>query len=108
MPPPLLSYVPISPLQVSTRSDIYSASIMVGEMVSQERPWLHMLEGQIIYHVVFQKERPDLSPRCPPELRELLEQCQDQMPSKRPDASKVLARLQQMRQQADAAGASGA
>lgn len=95
---------------MSTRSNIYSASIMVGEMLSQQRPWQHLLEGQIIYHVVFQKERPDLGPRCPPELKELLGQCQEQMPSKRPDASKVLARLQQMRQQTDhdvAGGISG-
>ncbi len=51
---------------------------------------------QIINKVLYTDMRPELSTdpqRCPPPLRQLLEQCVSKQPERRPTATQVLERL---------------
>ena len=88
--------------RVTVRSDIYSAGILIGEMINGERPWGAVKNVSIMYQVVHQRRRPPLTEdavQCPPSLRQLLLDCVSHEAEKRPTASSVLSRLREIQQE---------
>ncbi|KXZ52738.1 hypothetical protein GPECTOR_8g130 [Gonium pectorale] len=87
---------------ITHRSDIYSLSILLWEMLAGERPWADCLVMELGYKVVRQGRRPPLDAldeeRCPLRLRNLIQQCWEGDPRRRPAAAemvKCLALVQQ-------------
>eukprot|EP01094_Clydonella_sp_ATCC50884_P022511 TRINITY_DN5199_c0_g1_i1.p1 TRINITY_DN5199_c0_g1~~TRINITY_DN5199_c0_g1_i1.p1 ORF type:complete len:889 (-),score=160.18 TRINITY_DN5199_c0_g1_i1:230-2896(-) len=73
----------------SFAADIYSFGMIVWEIVNMKEPFSNLNPTDIVPEVL-SGERPSISPGCQPRLRELIEACWHQEPSKRPAIDQVL------------------
>lgn len=72
-------------------ADLYSYGVVLWELLTQQLPWLqHRM--QTIARLVSQGRRPDIPEdiECPPAYRELMVQCWDQEPSRRPSFAAIV------------------
>ncbi|KXZ47503.1 hypothetical protein GPECTOR_35g941 [Gonium pectorale] len=79
------------------RRDIYAFGIVLWEMLAAQRPWKGSNIIQIAFAVSVHRARPPLDilapERCPPKLRQLIAECWEHDPSRRPAAEEVAKRL---------------
>ncbi|KAG2494936.1 hypothetical protein HYH03_006871 [Edaphochlamys debaryana] len=81
---------------VTDRTDIYALGIIIWEMLAGKRPWQGLKPLLVAYQVAYRSLRPplfELGSRCPPKLRQLIEDCWCQEPKKRPSSQEVVDRL---------------
>eukprot|EP00727_Mastigamoeba_balamuthi_P010571 m51a1_g6136 putative ankyrin repeat-containing protein (1719) ;mRNA; f:243843-250315 len=89
--------------EYTDRSDVYSLSIVLWEMVARaltgeyQRPFAEFpriqFEFQILLQVAKSNLRPTMPQSCPQELAQLITDCWDPAPERRPSAPEVLDRL---------------
>lgn len=78
----------------SSKSDMYSFSIVIWEVLSREIPWSGESKAQqIFYRVVLKGERPHIPSRAPPYLVDMARACWAKEPEKRPTFSSLLAKM---------------
>ncbi|KXZ55801.1 hypothetical protein GPECTOR_2g1351 [Gonium pectorale] len=81
---------------VTDRTDIYALGIIMWEMLAGKRPWQGLKPLLVAYQVAYRSLRPplfELGSRCPPKLRQLIEDCWCQEPKQRPSSQQVVDRL---------------
>ncbi|GLI68385.1 hypothetical protein VaNZ11_012713 [Volvox africanus] len=81
---------------VTDRTDIYALGIIMWEMLAGKRPWQGLKPLLVAYQVAYRSLRPplfELGPRCPPKLRQLIEECWCQESKQRPSSQQVVDRL---------------
>ena len=81
--------------QYTEKTDIYSAGMILYEMMSGSVPYQGVPLKAIPGFVVSGK-RPPIPNSCPPEFKALIEKCWDSDPSKRPTARELLMELEQL------------
>ncbi|KXZ47504.1 hypothetical protein GPECTOR_35g942 [Gonium pectorale] len=78
-------------------ADIYAFGVIIWEMLAGQRPWEGMTTVQIAFALTVQNSRLPLDgltlERCPRKLRQLLTECWDGVPERRPAAEEVAKRL---------------
>ncbi|GIL89229.1 hypothetical protein Vretimale_18576 [Volvox reticuliferus] len=82
------------------QSDLYSLGVLIWAMLSGRRPWQGCSIPAVAYKVAVLGERPPLeqisSRRCPLRLRQLVKQCWDPDPLRRPAAAEMAKELSEM------------
>ncbi|CAK4351831.1 unnamed protein product [Aphanomyces euteiches] len=86
-------------------ADIFSFGMVLSEMDTHEIPYHNvrdeagdaLLEVAIVVKVVVGELRPKLTPTCPPEIREIINDCLQLDPLKRPTAAELVERMSQLR-----------
>ncbi|KAG2432577.1 hypothetical protein HXX76_008921 [Chlamydomonas incerta] len=82
---------------VTHHVDMYALGVMLWEMLSGQRPWTGANMVQIACAVGMRNARPPLAAipegRCPPALQQLIAQCWDVDPARRPAASEAYKEL---------------
>ena len=78
--------------------DVYSFSMCVLELISCKLPWSGLARGAEVPNQVTGGVRPNkqLGSTVDPRMRQLLSDCWDQTPSKRPDFTSIILRLEAM------------
>ncbi|EAR93555.2 tyrosine kinase domain protein (macronuclear) [Tetrahymena thermophila SB210] len=84
--------------QYTIKADVYSYAIVLWEFISRKTPYQKMSTVDIMKNVC-EGKRPGLGPEfipkdCPPSLIDLMKDCWEQDPNKRPDFREVLERLE--------------
>ncbi|KAL4480308.1 hypothetical protein ABPG74_020824 [Tetrahymena malaccensis] len=84
--------------QYTIKADVYSYAIVLWEFISRKTPYKQMSTVDIMKNVC-EGKRPGLGPEfipkdCPPSLIDLMKDCWEQDPNKRPDFREVLERLE--------------
>ncbi|KAG2499789.1 hypothetical protein HYH03_002086 [Edaphochlamys debaryana] len=80
-------------------ADVYALGVMLWAMLTGQVPWEGHSEVQVAVLVALQRKVPPLAPllmrrdRCPPRLFELLAQCWDYEPERRPAAAELAKEL---------------
>ena len=78
----------------TTKSDVYSFGIIIWEVCTRERPYDSINNREtILYRVSVKRERPNIKmmPNDTPEkLKELMEQCLEHEPNKRPSFENII------------------
>jgi len=80
--------------------DIYSFSLILWEMESQEPPWLNLKSSFEIISGVCEGRRPTLN-LISSEKRNLIEKCWDQNPQRRPNFSEIVDELEKLYAQSE-------
>lgn len=78
------------------KADVYSYGIVLWEIICREPPFKTLSPHEIMYRVINNKERPNISiipPDCPKELVAVMVKCWEQDPQHRPDFSDVVRAL---------------
>ncbi|GIL44229.1 hypothetical protein Vafri_1741 [Volvox africanus] len=82
------------------QSDMYSLGVLIWALLSGRRPWQGCSIPAVAYKVVVLGERPPLEQisrrRCPRRLRQLVMQCWDPDPLRRPAAAEMAKELRSM------------
>jgi hypothetical protein len=83
----------------SAKADVYSFAMLCVEILTGEKPYLDdaLTLGKIISSVVDEGRRPKLPWAVPTDLRELIVQCWDEKPERRPDFLQICTRLQMLK-----------
>ncbi|GLC42029.1 hypothetical protein PLESTM_001278300 [Pleodorina starrii] len=87
---------------VSHRTDIFALGVLLWEMLARARPWSRELHIKVALAVSIRGERPPLAAirdRAPPRLCQLVEECWQEDPYRRPAALDIAKRLTVMQQQ---------
>ncbi|KAL4506029.1 hypothetical protein ABPG72_013790 [Tetrahymena utriculariae] len=84
--------------QYTIKADVYSYAIVLWEFISRKTPYQKMSTVDIMKNVC-EGKRPGVGPEfipkdCPPSLIDLMKECWEQDPNKRPDFREVLERLE--------------
>ncbi|GLC37696.1 hypothetical protein PLESTM_000637300 [Pleodorina starrii] len=95
--------------KVTHQADIYSLGVVIAEMLAGERPWEGHTIVQLGVQVALLGKRPTLlqglsSDRCPRKLWQLVYDCWDKDPQRRPAAAEVVKTLILVQQQVGAGG----
>jgi hypothetical protein len=77
-------------------ADVWSAGMLLYEMAECRIPLEGLSYSQVIIAVLFSEIAVDLPPEYPTELRDIVVECLQRDPAKRPTASTVVARLEQV------------
>jgi len=77
-------------------SDIYALGTIFNELASSKPPFYRMGPSVLALKVVMGKERPQISERCSPEFKKIIEKCWAQDPKDRPTAKNILADLERL------------
>eukprot|EP00027_Filamoeba_sp_ATCC50430_P017668 CAMPEP_0168569920 /NCGR_PEP_ID=MMETSP0413-20121227/16440_1 /TAXON_ID=136452 /ORGANISM="Filamoeba nolandi, Strain NC-AS-23-1" /LENGTH=482 /DNA_ID=CAMNT_0008602499 /DNA_START=674 /DNA_END=2122 /DNA_ORIENTATION=- len=80
--------------QYNESADIYSLGIVFWELVTKEDPYIGMDAYQVVFAVATQGIRPTLPSSCPEAFAQLILDCWDEEPQKRPKIDQVLQRLE--------------
>lgn len=95
---PKLALLPLPRVQVAAPADVFSAAVVVAEMLNHAPPWQGCHPMGVVFQLVVQGRRPHISDRhCPTSLRQLLLSCMRRQPCDRPSAVEVLEQLQCIR-----------
>jgi serine/threonine protein kinase len=95
-----ISYVApevITEKKQSFASDIYSIGILMWEISSAQPPFINYEHNYDFAMKIVNGMRPQIVPDTPLEYRNLMEQCWDTDPLKRPDISTLLKEIQEMK-----------
>eukprot|EP01102_Stenamoeba_stenopodia_P005757 TRINITY_DN1648_c0_g1_i1.p1 TRINITY_DN1648_c0_g1~~TRINITY_DN1648_c0_g1_i1.p1 ORF type:complete len:1101 (+),score=241.37 TRINITY_DN1648_c0_g1_i1:399-3701(+) len=74
----------------SEKADVYSYGIVLYEFFSRQVPFANMEPIQIAIAVVNGKMRPPVPNNCPPFMAQLMQDCWDEDPDKRPSFAEIL------------------
>ena len=85
--------------KLDEKIDLYALGVVLNEMFGGQRPFDGLNQMQIM-RKVDRKQHPDIPAEMPPGLAQLCEDCMQYEPAKRPSASAVLSRLQELRDSA--------
>ncbi|PKK69893.1 kinase-like protein [Rhizophagus irregularis] len=77
----------LSGKETTFKSDIYSIGMLMWEISSGQPPFINFDHDFDLALKIINGMRPKIVPGTPPEYKELIEQCWDADPSKRPDIS---------------------
>ena len=69
---------------------------MLWELITRGEPYEGKSKPQIIVGVSKEGLRPDIPPSCPPDFAQLMRDCWEQDPERRPRFAQVLERLEKM------------
>ncbi|CAK4081698.1 unnamed protein product [Aphanomyces euteiches] len=87
-------------LPMTQKVDVYSMGIVLMELDTRKLPFLEERKSmkylELLLRITTGTIRPQLSPECPPQLREIIEACIQYPPSKRPNAEWVFSQLKQV------------
>ncbi|TMW66113.1 hypothetical protein Poli38472_003878 [Pythium oligandrum] len=77
-------------------ADVFSFGIVLTELETRRTPYHDQEETglKVLMRIAENKLRPSLPPTCPPRRRQLILDCLDGDPSRRPDFAEILRRLQ--------------
>ncbi|RGB27259.1 kinase-like domain-containing protein [Rhizophagus diaphanus] len=78
------------------KSDIYSIAMLMWEISSQQPPFINYEHDYNLAMNIIKGIRPKIVPGIPVEYKELMEQCWDADPSKRPDINTLWNKIQEM------------
>ncbi|GAM18909.1 hypothetical protein SAMD00019534_020840 [Acytostelium subglobosum LB1] len=91
--------------QFSTKCDVYSIGIILWELVTRvvhsryERPFSEFSNLHHDYQIIIQTAKKGLRPTmpdCPPKFAQLIKECWDGQPDKRPNCAAILKRLAEL------------
>ncbi|GMH37443.1 hypothetical protein BSKO_05316 [Bryopsis sp. KO-2023] len=91
MPPELLKGGVLTPA-----ADMYSFGVLLWELLTGLRPYATKNHGEIVLAVVNESMRPPIPDFCPPEFKELLQDCWRHSYQERPSFPEVIDRLKGM------------
>lgn len=74
--------------------DVYALGVLLWEMLAGRRPWAGYSQVAIgvatfLHNKRLPLDEPTMNGRCPPRLRQLLQQCWESDPQRRPAAAEV-------------------
>jgi len=78
-------------------SDVYSYGVVLWELITRDDPWKELDWTQVM-KVVRKGQRPPILDSCPPQFKELIEQCWHGDPTKRPTFSQVITQLSELKE----------
>ncbi|RIA98149.1 kinase-like domain-containing protein [Glomus cerebriforme] len=78
----------------SKSTDVYSFSMLMWEMASNKRPFATRSHGTYLILNIAEGLRPTIPPNIPKVYKDLMVECWDQVPSKRPTVDKLIKRLE--------------
>ncbi|RGB27257.1 kinase-like domain-containing protein [Rhizophagus diaphanus] len=82
--------------EYTIKSDIYSVAMLMWEISSEQPPFINYEHDYSMAMNIINGIRPRIVPGIPVEYKELMEQCWDADPSKRPDTYTLWYRIQEM------------
>lgn len=86
----------ITDKRYSKKVDVYSFGIVLWELVTGKLPFENMTPVQVAYAVVNKNLRPPLPDDCPSALRNLMEQCWNSSPERRPNFYQIVQTLEDL------------
>lgn len=86
----------ISHQHYSKKVDVYSFGIVLWELVTGLLPFQNMTPVQVAYAVVNKNLRPPIPDKCPLTLRNLMEQCWNSSPERRPTFYQIVQTLEDL------------
>ncbi|POG73006.1 kinase-like domain-containing protein [Rhizophagus irregularis DAOM 181602=DAOM 197198] len=78
------------------KSDIYSIAMLMWEISSQQPPFINHEHDYNLAMNIINGIRPRIVPGIPVEYKNLMEECWDADPSKRPDTTTLIIRIREM------------
>lgn len=92
---PELALLLLPRVQVTAPADVFSAAVVVAEMLNHAPPWQGCHPMGVVFQLVFLGRRPHISDRhCPTSLRQLLLSCMRRQPCECPSTVEVLEQQQ--------------
>lgn len=85
--------IPIGEFPSEPSADIYSYGIILWEIVTQEYPYSSWKDMKQLFRSVQRGLRPKIPESCSPIFKELMEQCWDANPKKRPTFHQIIEKL---------------
>ncbi|EGC37943.1 hypothetical protein DICPUDRAFT_53617 [Dictyostelium purpureum] len=83
----------------SEKSDVYSYGMILWELLTSDEPQQDMKPMKMAHLAAYESYRPPIPLTTPPKWKELLTQCWDTNPDKRPTFKQIIAHLKEMSEQ---------
>lgn len=78
----------------SLASDVYSLGIVLWEVVSRQLPWANVFGVRPVHvRVVVNRHRPEIPSDTPADIAQIMRDCWDDDPRRRPTATEIFARI---------------
>jgi len=81
------------------KSDVYSFGIVLWELAAKLPPYPQIKADEVARKVLEEGLRPQIPPRCPPMMAQLMKDCWGDDPVKRPTFSQIINALEKMQLQ---------